>query len=286
VLQTLVPNDGRSFTSLALNSTSVFFGRWSNEGNAIWKVPKTGGTPTLVAAGIPYVIVADDGFVYWTDGIGVYSAPVDGGVGSLLATGTVGRLALDEEGALYWVESSSYSSTGAVHRMQSRVDTVIASGQHQSGGIAVDSTHAYFTCSTWDATDRAIRRVPKKGGSVETLVTPSGYPTSVRVDFSYFYYQDSSPGLWAVSKSTGVQRRLTSLNANGWLPAEFDVNASVAWWLWAGAPNSGNGLFRINADGTSFTAVDTANDTSWSGPRVDDAAIYYFHGGALLRRLK
>ena len=90
VLQTLVANDGRGFAGLALNSTSVFFGRWSNDGYALWKVPKTGGTPVLVAAGIPNVIVADDAFVYWTDGYGLYSAPVDGGVGSLLAETSYG----------------------------------------------------------------------------------------------------------------------------------------------------------------------------------------------------
>ena len=166
----------------------------------------------------------------------------------MLASGNVGRLALDEEGALYWAEYSYYTGTGSVHRMQSRVDTVIASGLHLSGGIAVDATHAYFTCSSWDGTDRAIRRVPKRGGLVETLVTPSGSSSAVRVDFSYVYYQDSSPGVWAVSKSSGVQRRLSSLNGSGWMPAEFDVNASVVWWFWVGGTN--NGLFRANADGT------------------------------------
>jgi hypothetical protein len=208
-------------------------------------------------------------------------------MGSLLATGNIGWLSLDEEGALYWVEGMSSTNNGAVHRMQSRVDSVIASGQHQAGGLAVDSTHAYFTCASWDGTDRAIRRVPRKGGSVETLVTPSGYPISVRVDFSNVYYQDNSPGLWAVSKATGVQRKLSSLNGSGWLPSEFDVNASVAWWLWVGSGiNNGNGLFSVNADGTSFTAVDTSGDYFWSGPRVDDTAVYYVHNGALLRRLK
>jgi hypothetical protein len=60
----------------------------------------------------------------------------------------------------------------------------------------------------------------------------------------------------------------------------------VVWWFWAGSSNGSNGLFRANAGGTGFTAVDTATDYSWMGPRVDDSAVYYFHGGALLKRLK
>src|SRR5437762_5946334 len=62
-LQTLVPNDGHNFQALALNSTSVFFGRWTFDGNGVWRVPKTGGAATLVASGVPSFIVADDAFV-------------------------------------------------------------------------------------------------------------------------------------------------------------------------------------------------------------------------------
>jgi len=281
-LQTLVPNDGHNFQALALNSTSVFFGRWTFDGNGVWRVPKTGGAATLVASGVPSFIVADDAFVYWTDNYSIYSAPVEGGSASLLAsTGSIGRLALDGQGALYWAESNLYSGTGAVHRMQDRVDAVIASGQHETGGIAVDATYAYFTCGTWDGTDRAVRRVPKKGGSVETLVTPNSVPAYVRVDSANVYYQDWM-GMWVWSKSGGAPR-LLSPNSN----AEFDVNDSVVWWLSFGSPPvTPNGLFRANADGTRFASVDTAFDYSWSGPRVDDTAVYYFHEGALLRRLK
>ena len=44
--------------------------------------------------------------------------------------------------------------------------------------------------------------------------------------------------------------------------------------------------FRAMADGTGWTGVDTGADSNWVGPRVDDTAVYYFHAGALLKRLK
>jgi hypothetical protein len=60
------------------------------------------------------------------------------------------------------------------------------------------------------------------------------------------------------------------------------------WWTWmdsTGGPTKG--LFHANADASGFTAVDTGADLAvWSGPRVDDTAVYYFHAGALLKRLK
>ena len=68
--------------------------------------------------------------------------------------------------------------------------------------------------------------------------------------------------------------------------SELDVNASVVWWLWGDGTSAPKGLFRAKADGTGWTAVDTGSDFSWFGPRVDDTAVYYFHAGALLKRLK
>lgn len=286
-LQTLLANDGHSGGALALNSSSVFFGRWLPEGSGVWSVPKMGGAPKLVAAGIPYFIVADDSFVYWADNVGIYSAPVQGGSGALLATGPIGKMALDENGALYWTAVASYGDSGALHRMQDRVDAIIASGQHENGGVAVDADYAYFTCTAWDGTDRAVRRVPKKGGSVETLITPMTVPRTVRVDFNNVYYQDDSAGMWALSKSGGTPRLLSAMNGStGWTPGEFDVNDSIAWWFWVSLTGGPDGLFRAKSDGTAFTAVDTSSDNNWFGPRVDDTAVYYFHGGALLRRLK
>jgi len=56
--------------------------------------------------------------------------------------------------------------------------------------------------------------------------------------------------------------------------------------LWGDASTAPKSLFRAHADGTGWTGVDTGNDFGWSGPRVDDTAAYYFHAGALLKRLK
>jgi Divergent InlB B-repeat domain len=288
-LQTLAVNDGTNGFALALNSTSVFFARSTRDGNGIWSVPKSGGTAMLVTSGNVAYLVADDAFVYWTDSIGIYSAPVGGGSGSLLATGLVGRLALDDEGALYWINMRDFQGgRGALHRVQNRVDAVIASGQNQNLGVAVDATHAYFTCSSADRTDQAIRRVPRKGGSVETVVTTTVAPLTVRVDSQNVYFRDANSAVWARSKSGGPARELSAPNgSSGFVGGgEFDVNAFVAWWMWGSGGTGPKGLFRANADGSGFTGVDTGADFNWFGLRVDDTAVYYLHAGALLKRLK
>lgn len=67
--------------------------------------------------------------------------------------------------------------------------------------------------------------------------------------------------------------------------SDVDANASVVYWTVFGATGP-FGIFRANADGTGEQAVDTGNDRNWRGVRVDDAAVYYRHNGAIIRRLK
>jgi hypothetical protein len=92
-----------------------------------------------------------------------------------------------------------------------------------------------------------------------------------------------------MAKSGGAARKLSGPNTGTSTgPLDLDVNASVVWWTWMDTtPSASKGLFHANADGTAFTAVETGSDlTVWSGPRVDDTAAFYFHAGALLKRLQ
>src|SRR5205823_14006039 len=108
---------------LAINSSDVFYARnRQSEGSSIWAVSKNGGEPRKVAQGMAQYMAADDGYVYWTDGNSIYSAPVEGGSASLIFSGAsgIGRLALDN-GALYWTSNlySGRQSRASVHRMRS-----------------------------------------------------------------------------------------------------------------------------------------------------------------------
>ena len=120
------------------------------------------------------------------------------------------------------------------------------------------------------------------------VVTTSVQPLAVRVDPQNVYFRDLNGAVWSRSKSGGTLRQLSAPNGSNSFVSltELDVNASVVWWIWGDGSNRPKGLFRSQADGTGWTGVDTANDSTWFGPRVDDSAAYYLHAGALLKRLK
>ena len=283
----LAGNDGTNNTVLALNSTRLFWPRWMPGGSAIWSVPKNGGDAVRVASGTASAILADDSYLYWTDQYNVYSVPVGGGQVAQLASGyPTGKLALDELGALYWTVGSGFNSPGTVHRMQNRTDTVLATGQHPTGGIAVDSDWVYFT--DYDGKG-SVRRVSRKGGAVEALVTCDTdycFPSAVRVDSQNVYYRDQSGNVSVRSKADGKVHVIPGGNGSAYMyNPDLEVNAFVVFWNWTGG-NPPYGIFRANADGSGFAAVDSSNEGTWYALRVDDNAVYYFHGGAIIRRLR
>jgi hypothetical protein len=285
----LATNDGANGANIALNSTHVFWNRYTNNGSGIWKVPKNGGEAVRVAGGYGSAIVADDAYLYWTDGTNLHSTPVGGGEVALLASQSpIGKLVLDEVGALYWTVNSSYNTAGSAHRMENRADKVLASGLHPNGAVAVDATYLYFT--DYDGINGSVRRVPRAGGTPEELVKCSSNYCSfqaVRADPEFVYYRDNTGTVFAYRKSDKKVSVLSGGNSTAsWsYSADVDVNGSVVFWNWTGGSGP-YGIFRANSDGTGFKAVDTSNDQGWYGLRVDDTAVYYWHGGAIIRRLR
>jgi List-Bact-rpt repeat protein len=289
----LAPNDGNNTPQLAINSTRLFWGRYASDshtnGMRIWAIPKAGGAAVHMADGSPDAMVADDGFLYWTDTMFLYSVPVGGGEASLLHTEpllSIGQLALDETGALYYGTARGLGNNGAVHRMQNRVDTVLVGGQNV-GSIAVDATHVYYVDASLGIP--SLRRVPRNGGAAETIYSCGNACSmgALAVDSANVYFRSASAGqVQALSKSDFSVRTLSGAGAVGAAQGTLGIalNASVVYWNWlGGAPY---GIFSANADGTGLTPLDTSNDSNWGGPRVDDTALYYFHDGAIIRRLK
>jgi len=299
----LAPNDGTNGTTIALNSTRVFWTRdISGMGRSIWSISKYGGDAVRVVNGSATAstsaIVADDGSLYWTEWDHVYSTPVGGGQVTLLFTGyPIGRLALDETGAVYWTvgQCCSGDNSGSVHRMQKGTHTVLAEGQNPTGAVAVDASYVYFTA--FDGHAGSIRRVPRNGGAVNTVLScGSGCnPEALAVDPQNVYFRPGVSGsattdahVQVMSKADSRVLMLSTGNGSGdstYSILEVEVNASVAYWNWSNGA-SPYGIFRSNADGSGFATVDSASDRDWYGVRVDDLAVYYHHQGAIIRQLK
>jgi hypothetical protein len=99
----------------------------------------------------------------------------------------------------------------------------------------------------------------------------------LRVDANNFYYRNRDGDTWARRKDGGPPILLSASNAKrqwSYSLIDLEVNASVVWWNW-GFAYTGNGIYRANADGSGWTAVDTGDDTVWAPL-----------GGALIKRLK
>ena len=295
-LSTLVANDGTNMPTFAINSTDLFYGRYTNaDGYTVWAVSKTGGTPRRLGGGSARFMVADDGYLYWADYYSsIYSVPVGGGSPSLIFSGAngIGRLALDETGALYWTSNifQAWQSKASVHRMQDRTDHILADNLPVSEGVAVDGKYVYFGTFDNNTSAGMLHRVPRVGGNVEDVVS-CGSPCqvmSIKTDFEHIYLRNYPGQAYAVPKSKPSLVLLSAGNSSGYSSQpDIDANASVVFWNWVTyGSNPTNGIFQANPDGTGLKAVDSGQDFSWYGPRVDDTAIFYYHAGALLKRLK
>jgi hypothetical protein len=174
--------------------------------------------------------------------------------------------------------------------MQNRADAVIASNQ-SAAAVAVDADFAYF--ATFNSTGiGALRRVPRNGGTVESLVDCPAqcFVSGVRVDSENVYWREAYTGkVFAREKKTGAVRTLDAGNGFDGSTTYGDnlaVNGGVVYWNRMGGLGRMYGIFRVNADGTGFAAVDSSNDATWFAVAVDDAAVYYLHAGSIIRRLK
>lgn len=292
--QLLVPRPaGGTNEHLALNSTRVF---WTQQGptDAIWSMPKSGGEPFKEADTSALSLVADDRNLYSTDGSALTSKPIGGGAAKVLFTGGfISGPALDETGALYWTENGG-PQRGTVRRFQGGAMTTIASGQ-DPGALAVDATHVYF--AQFDKAQQGeVRRVPRTGGAVETVVVSGRrYAKAIRADARNVYFRLSDDGfpsidtghVLALSKADFSVRTLSAANGidRFQLLPQLEVDGSGVYWNW----NSGSppyGIFRADTDGGRVQPIDSDSDTPWYDLAVDATAVYYVHGGAIIRHPK
>jgi hypothetical protein len=285
----LAPADGTNSTILAINSTTVFFQRYGSGISGIWSVPKGGGAETLVTLNCcTAIMAADDAYVYLSDNYSISRVPVTGGNAQVLYSGYyIGRIELDGA-TIYWTQSPGYYGTGTagIYSMGTSGGAArLVVAVHSPFAVAVDSQYLYWTDKDGDG---FIRRLRKVGGPTETMIDCGACtPAALRVDSANIYYRNTDGDGWSRAKGGGDFHKLTTGNpgaSNVW-GVNLEVNASVAYWTWL-QYQATDGVFSARADGTGWTAIDTAQDESWSRPVVDDKYIFYFHAGALYRRFK
>jgi hypothetical protein len=147
---------------LAADGTYVY---WSESDGVLRKVPKAGGTATVLAsAGSARSIAVQGGYVYWHDNGGIQRVPTQGGaVEGLVTEPMIYGFALDAEN-LYW------SSTGGIQRRSlapSSPTIMLANASFQSYTVAVDAINIYLESG-------GLQSEPLTGGPVTLLAPPKG----------------------------------------------------------------------------------------------------------------
>jgi hypothetical protein len=238
---------------LALDESNIYWVESPFPGNIVKRIPKTGGTPTVVAG-----------------------------------TPTFGCCATDIEvdaSSVYWSSTFGYGGGYVWKAEKGGVDGPVTelTGANQPADIAVDSAFVYWAEDNggpdWT---QGVRRVPSGGGSIETLTT-TGFPLSVllvdgSVYFSYQLVMSSQSRIGVVPKGGGgvtdvaeTGSRASAMVSDGthiyW--TEFDAGAVKRMPIGGGAVTTlASGLqqpWRIAVDSTRVYWVEWANGVAGAG---------------------
>jgi hypothetical protein len=275
-------------SSIALDSSNVY---WTDRVGAVWSVPRTGGSTTLLTTGQSSplgIVVAGNG--YWVSGNSQGGGSV---VTFSFATGTASTLVSGLEG-FYGVAAApddvfwtARSATGtAVELDHVGVDgggparLASVAGAVSAGGLAIDVETAYFAVS-FPGGGGAVASVPLGGGPPAMVwTTVSGQPSDVALGSGGIYWliPTATPlgAVWAMTPGGAPAPLVSGLDSPGHLGVD-DVNA---YWT---SPGEGD-IYAVPLAGGSPVVL-AGNLYSPLALVVDDA-IYFTTIDSVLKLTK
>ena len=238
--------------------------------------PLTGGAVTTLAQGVaqPLPMMAADGSrLYFADRFRIKSVSIAGGVPETLATGDfyVSGIASDGE-RVYWTEDP-LATVRSVGVTGGEVQT-LATGSGVSGLIRVSGGYVYWT----EGFDR-ILRLPKGGGTVETVAAQLPFLSDLAVDASGVFFSEQDSGL---IRSTPLAGGSFALIGTG-LPFSWNIialDAHDVYWI------DQSDLWRAGKAGGPQVRVSSQLDSDAAFPNgvVSDGSFVYWsevNGGTL-----
>lgn len=181
--------------NLAVDATYVY----AATPQGVWRVARTGGTPThLSGTGEADAIAVDSAHVYWAgmyamgsgpkpgSGAGLFSAPIGGGDATMLSADAWSTQIAVDETNVYGASGPWSVPIGGGSR------TMLVQGgttHFASVAIAVYGSNVYFATAPGEG---AIVSVPKTGGAPTVLVSNRAHPSAIAVDATGIYWGEYS----------------------------------------------------------------------------------------------
>jgi len=257
---------------IAIDNTHIFVKHYNNLEGIISKVDKNGGEVTNVVtfsgtgSGLTPIAV-DDTRVYFNSGGNIKRVNKNTGTLATLAAGGdrgVSDLYIDNDN-VYW---TNFDNVNSVPKIGGTAIT-LASGNFVTD-IAVDDTYVYFIDSDNDAD--SIKRVPKSGGTVETIHTRGTSVGDVLGDLA----ADSSGVYW--TETIGRLKRIP----NGELAIE-DLASEGGYEIILDADNiyliQANAIKMVPKTGGTPVTLATIDGTTIgdipTGIAVDNTNVYW-----------
>lgn len=187
-VETIYTNAGAIY-GMAADAERVYLvytsGGFGDYTGGVASVNKRDGAVSLLATGFnPTAIATAEGWVYYNEGHAsdgaIWRVPATGGEPELVAEPIANPWALAVDGThVYCAEQNE----GRIVRIPASGGTpdVIASGWVGTNSIALDGDDVLFSaCEVGFCTDAAVYRVPKTGGTAETvLVVPDNHQAKI-----------------------------------------------------------------------------------------------------------
>lgn len=245
---------------------------------------------TILVSGLNYpsALAADTATVYWGDAGGIHSIPRTGGTPTTLAAAGPGNSLAVDSTNIFWVDTSGGVMKAALTGgPTTSIAQVSIFNGNSADRLVLDSTSVYWT--EYDTTAGKIRKVAKTGGAVATLASNLALPLGIAVDATDVYWSTINT-IQKVGISGGTPTVIAS--ASGGQGLNLAIDAANVYWADRICDTTtcyGGVLKKVSINGGAVTwlAPVTLNFNGYNNRiAVDSTSVYWTEAGTIRKVLK